>query len=158
MEHSCVSNWISTFSVMVSAITAIWALIKTSKIAKQSDKTAKASLEIAKQSQNTAKQQMQISMFAEFTRRYQEIMLHIRQDGDDKTYYQTLYIDLCSEEFFMHNEGFLPEKVWDVWLEGMKHEVKNNYIGLWQRDKHNYNPEFQRFFDEIVSNNDKNLK
>ena len=106
----------------------------------------------------SSKKQMQISLYAEFTRRYQEIMLHIRQNGDDKEYYQTLYIDLCSEEFFMHNEGFLPEKVWDIWLEGMKHEVKDTYIGLWQRDKNNYNPDFQRFFKEIVSNNDKQIQ
>lgn len=138
------STWISALTCAFTLAVVIVSAISTRRTVKSS--------------QEMAKQQMQISMFAEFTRRYQEIMLHIRQEGNDKLYYQTLYIDLCSEEFFMHNEGFLPEKAWDVWLEGMKHEVKDTYTGLWQRDKHNYNPDFQRFFDEIVSSNDMNSK
>ena len=69
-------------------------------------------------------------MFAEFTRRYQEIMLHIRKNDNDKEYYQTLYIDLCSEEFFMHNAGYLPKGVWKIWMEGMTHEIKDTYIDI----------------------------
>ena len=103
----------------------------------------------------SSKQQMQISMFAEFTRRYQEIMLHIRKNDNDKKHYQTLYIDLCSEEFFMHNAGYLPKGVWRLWKEGMTHEIKDSYLGIWKKDKENYNPDFQVFFDEIVANNDK---
>ena len=102
---------------------------------------------------------MQISMFAECTRRYQEIMLHIRQREQDKLYYQTLYIDLCSEEFFLYKEGFLPKSVWAIWKDGMTHEVKDDmsYKFLWERDKKNYNPQFQDFFNEIITNNSKHI-
>ena len=100
------------------------------------------------------KRQMQISMFAEFTRRYQEIMLHIRK-GEDTKYYQALYIDLCSEEFFIHNAGYLPKGVWKIWREGMTHEINDAYIDIWQDDKNNYNDDFQIFFNDIVANYSK---
>lgn len=109
----------------------------------------------------SSKRQMQISLFAEFTRRYQEIMLHIRKKDGDEKHYKTLYIDLCSEEFFMNNEGYLPKEVWEIWKEGMEHEVKGDYYELWQEHKEDYNPKFQEFFNEIVVNNAKkedNLK
>ena len=103
----------------------------------------------------SSKRQMQISLFAEFTRRYQEIMLHIRKKDEDEKHYKTLYIDLCSEEFFMNNEGCLPKEVWKIWKEGMEHEVKDGYYELWQEHKDDYNPKFQEFFNEIVVNNAK---
>ena len=58
----------------------------------------------------SSKRQMQISLFAEFTRRYQEIMLHIRKKDEDEKHYKTLYIDLCSEEFLCITKGLFQKK------------------------------------------------
>ncbi len=40
-----------------------------------------------------------ILMYAEFTRRYQEIKLRSLKNEIDKFDFQILYLDLCSEEF-----------------------------------------------------------
>ena len=155
MNSNIFSNWISAIAVVVSAVTAIFALIKTSKIAKQSNETAESSLSTAIKSYETAKRHTQVSLFMEFTRRYQEIMFHILRDDNEKGYYQTLYIDLCSEEFFMQDLGYLLDKVWEIWEEGMEHAVKEHYedyYEIWQKHKGDYSPEFQEFFDKIVCN------
>ena len=102
-----------------------------------------------------------ILMYAEYTRRYQEIKLRILKNEIGKNDFQILYLDLCSEEFFMHKKRHLPKGVWEIWEEGMKHEVKGDYFELWQEHKDDYNPKFQEFFNEIVVNNAKeedNLK
>ena len=155
MDCNNLSNWISAIAVVVSAVTAIFALIKTSKIAKQSNETAVSSLLTAKQSLETTKQQTHVSLFMEFTRRYQKIMFNLLKGGDQKKYYQTLYVDLCSEEYYMQNQGYLLDKVWDIWKEGMEHEVKHHYedyYEIWREHKGDYSPGFQEFFDKIICN------
>ena len=147
------SNWISAIAVVVSAGTAIFALIKTSKIAKQSNETAVSSLLTAKQSLETTKQQTQVSLFMEFTRRYQKIMFNLLKGGGEKKYYQTLYIDLCSEEYYMQEQGYLLDKVWEIWEEGIEHEVKHHYedyYEIWREHKGDYSSGFQEFFDKII--------
>lgn len=155
MDFNNFSNWISAIAVVVSAVTAIFALIKTSKIAKQSNETAVSSLLTAKQSLETTKQQTHVSLFMEFTRRYQKIMFNLLKGGDQKKYYQTLYVDLCSEEYYMQDQGYLLDNVWEIWEDGMKHEIKHHYedyYEIWQKHKGDYSPEFQEFFDKIVCN------
>ena len=72
--------------------------------------------------------QLKQSFFAEYTRRYQEIILNfpenINDDGfdydalesgtkDKVLRYMRVYFDLCSEEYHLHCDGSLE---WDVWL------------------------------------------
>ena len=159
MDCNNFSNWISTIAVVVSAGTAICALIKTSKIAKQSNETAKSSLSTAEKSAEksleTTKRQTQVSLFMEFTRRYQKIMFNLLKGGDQKKYYQTLYVDLCSEEYYMQDQGYLLDNVWEIWEDGMKHEIKHHYedyYEIWREHKGDYSLGFQEFFDKIICN------
>lgn len=75
-----------------------------------------------------AMKQSRNDFFAEYTRRYQDIILHMpdevfegtaKVDGATLKYMQ-LYYDLCSEEFHLHENGLVPDDVWDNWKEGME--------------------------------------
>lgn len=66
--------------------------------------------------------------YAEYTRRYQDIILAMpdavfegtaKAEGATLKYMQ-LYFDLCSEEYHLHQNGLVPDNVWDNWKEGWK--------------------------------------
>ena len=64
--------------------------------------------------------------FAEYTKRYQEIIINMPDNvfagtapiNDTTLKYMRLYYDLCSEEFHLYNEGLVPKDVWDNWVGG----------------------------------------
>jgi len=44
-----------------------------------------------------------------------------------------LYFDLCSEEFYLHNQGVIDDHVWNLWVEGMKAAmIKQNFQAAWK--------------------------
>ena len=94
----------------------------------------------------------QLSFFTEYTRRYQEIMLHIYSvKENDKSPYIRLYFDLCSEEFYLHNNGHLPDDIWNMWMEGMRLIVNNqDFITEWKRASQSYDDVFCIFFDREI--------
>lgn len=63
-------------------------------------------------SQELSKKQMQVTVFAECTRRFQEIKLHLKKGEPDKEYYQRLYIDFYDAAFrnFFNNLILKPRK------------------------------------------------
>lgn len=78
--------------------------------------------------------QMQLSSFAEYTKRYQEIILKLPSDyftggfsfdglnagkSEEIRRLTRVYFDLCSEEYFLHQEGYVPDKVWKEWESGI---------------------------------------
>lgn len=134
---------------IVTAVIYAATLITTIVIAFRQNKKAD---EIAmKQSRN--------DFFAEYTRRYQDIILHMpdevfegtaKVDGATLKYMQ-LYYDLCSEEFHLHENGLVPDDVWDNWKEGM--EITTHielYKKSWDRLKGNYTPDFYHFMERDV--------
>ena len=81
------------------------------------------------------KTQLQLNFFAEYTKRYQEIILNfpeninkddflfdnLNDEVKDKTLrYMRAYFDLCSEEYFLKREGHIDKKTWKEWESGMK--------------------------------------
>lgn len=60
-----------------------------------------------KETQKHAKRQYEFQFFAEYTRRYQDIILHMPDNDKDPRWlkYVQLYFDLCSEEYHLHEEG-----------------------------------------------------
>ena len=103
-------------------------------------------------SQELAKKQMQISVFAECTRRFQEIKLHLKKGELDKEYYQRLYIDLCSEEFYLHSKGYITDDVWVIWVKGMNVTVDDDssYSDIWKTDIDFYDDNFRHFFNNLI--------
>jgi hypothetical protein len=79
--------------------------------------------------------QLKVQNFVEYTKRYQEIILHFPENINAKTFKldklpkktrdQTLrlmraYYDLCSEEHYLHAKHYLSEDFWQLWKSGMR--------------------------------------
>lgn len=104
-------------------------------------------------------------MFAEYTRRYQDIVLNMPDcifDGlpimyDKAERYMRLYFDLCSEEFYLWKAGAIPSSVWMLWKEGMVMETRKDiYMMAWEKLREYYNAPFITFFEtEVIELNRK---
>jgi hypothetical protein len=111
----------------------------------------------------TFKQQLKQNFFTDYTKRYQEIMLHLPDkifkndveyddlDCETKCYLRA-YIDLCSEEYYLKETKKIDKKVWENWEEGMKSAFSKTVIKkAWQNfDKSSYK-DFARYVrDELI--------
>jgi len=80
------------------------------------------------------KKQLQLNFFAEYTRRYQGIILNFPETINEKDFsfsdlspkdrshtlrYMRAYFDLCSEEFFLWQSKYIGEKTWREWKSGI---------------------------------------
>ena len=93
-------------------------------------------------------------MFTEYTKRFQEIILHLYSDPQNKSAYHRLYFDLCSEEYYLKSTKQLPNDIWDKWVYGMKLVMKHESLrASWKVESVNYDnqKEFRRFFDNIIN-------
>lgn len=116
--------------------------------------------------QITANRQSKLQMFAEYTRRYQDIFMNMPDDiyngtakVDTRTKrYMRLYFDLCSEEYHLWREKVVPDKVWNLWLEGMQIACNHRiYKNSWDAIKGEYTREFWHYFERNVINHNKEL-
>lgn len=115
--------------------------------------------------QRDAKQR-KLQIFAEYTRRYQDIFMNMPDDiynGTAKIDTRTkrfmrLYFDLCSEEYHLWQDGTVPDNVWQLWLEGMQiacnHQI---YKNSWDAIKGEYSREFWQYFEKNVINYKRTL-
>lgn len=86
-----------------------------------------------------AKRQYQFQFFAEYTKRYQDLILQMPKDIDtssiynkDIDVYMRLYFDLCSEEYYLHSEGVIDNRVWGLWVDGISTAMnKQKYKTAW---------------------------
>ena len=120
------------------------------------------------------KEQLQLTVFTDYTKRYQEIMLNfpesINEDDFDfdeldknnetiikeKTLrYMRAYFDLCSEEYFLHSQGKIGENTWHEWKSGIEYAFsKTAFIKGWgiiSLDT-GYYPDFVKFVKQVMSN------
>jgi len=125
--------------------------------------TLYASMKEIQNANRRAEQQSNRMFFAEYTKRYQEIILAMPDDvfagtaqvNNTTLKYMRLYFDLCSEEYHLYMDGQVPEDVWENWVEGMR--ITTNlqlYRQCWDRLKGQYNTEFWKYFErEVIKNN-----
>ena len=81
------------------------------------------------------RKQLQLNFFAEYTKRYQEIVLNFPESINQKEFdfeklteeernktlrYMRVYFDLCSEEYFLWLSKDISKKVWNEWESGIK--------------------------------------
>lgn len=81
------------------------------------------------------KKQLHLNFFADYTKRYQEIILNFPEginrkdfkisnqpeDVRDKTLrYMRAYFDLCSEEYFLWRKKNIDDETWGEWETGIK--------------------------------------
>ena len=97
--------------------------------------------------------------FAEYTKRYQEIIINMPDNvfagtasiNDTTLKYMRLYFDLCSEEYHLWRQGFVKDKVWELWVEGMQIETDHDiFHNAWDAIKKEYNSDFRNYFEEFV--------
>lgn len=105
----------------------------------------------------SSRRQTQMAFFAEYTKRYQDIMFHIMLDDGNQKQYERLYLDLCSEEYFLHKKNYLPRKVWKMWEDGMKLMAKHQSLETtWRDSSQFYNKKFNEFFGRIIKESKSN--
>ena len=108
--------------------------------------------------------QSRMSLFAEYTRRYQDIMVRMPASvysGQFDTKitevvgFMRLYFDLCSEEYWLNEEKMLPERTWGIWVERMQTTMNQKpFKEAWKYLSGHYDEKFYRFFSkEIVKAN-----
>lgn len=125
-------------------------------------------LKIQNKSLKTQNEQIKHNFFGEYTRRYQEIILHFPEDINEKTFnydklnkeerdrtmrYMRVYFDLCSEEYFLHKKGFLDDDVWKEWKEGMVSAFnKTAFKTAWKKvtEDSDFYKEFKDFINPII--------
>ena len=117
--------------------------------------------------QKQAKRQYEFQFFAEYTKRYQDLMLKMPADLDtssvfniDVDIYMRLYFDLCSEEYYLHAKGVIDDVVWGLWTEGIQMALKkNNYRIAWELLGENYNDtSFRSYMSNLIRKNERYSK
>lgn len=62
-----------------------------------------------------------------------------------------LYFNLCSEEYHLFKKGYVPDDVWDNWIEGMRITVgKPIYTDAWKTNAKDYNEDFRHFMNNQI--------
>lgn len=106
-----------------------------------------------------ANRQSRNDFFAEYTKRYHDIILAMPDEVFEGTAepkgktlkYMQLYFDLCSEEYQLRQKGIIPKDIWDNWVEGMVITANNDlYRKAWNTLKGNYNKGFFLFMEGDV--------
>jgi len=93
------------------------------------------------------KKQLRLNFFAEYTKRYQKIILNFPESVNKKDFninklskvsrdktlrYMRAYFDLCSEEYFLWMHDDLDAETWKEWESGIKYAfTKPAFIQAW---------------------------
>ena len=130
-------------------LVAVGSLILTQRNANRQN------MQLLKQNELMLKQS-RFSLFAEYTRRYQDILLQMprtvysgefKAEDMEAMKYMRLYFDLCSEEYWLKQEDMIPDKTWKIWLEGMQATLnRESFKAAWRCISGDYDREFSRFF------------
>jgi hypothetical protein len=117
------------------------------------------------------RKQLQLSFFAEYTKRYQEIILNLPEsiNQDDFNFdmlseeeknktlrYMRVYFDLCSEEYFLWKSNHIDEKTWKEWESGIKYAFsKTAFLAGWDKISMGtiYYQEFSSFVKSCINKN-----
>lgn len=111
--------------------------------------------------------QLQLQHFADYTKRYQEIVLsfpesineasfELKQHAErDKLMRQMrVYTDLCFEEWFLNQKFGIDKRIWAVWDGGMSTAFsKRAFREAWSEIKKDtrYGADFEQFIDVKAS-------
>ena len=114
------------------------------------------------------KRQLRLNFFADYTKRYQEIILNFpeeinksdfdfsnfKKEENDKTLRDMrAYFDLCSEEYFLSLGKNIDKKTWTEWKSGIEYAFsKKAFQDGWELISLDtiYYTEFTKFVKEIL--------
>jgi hypothetical protein len=150
-----VADWIQTIGILV-AFCGIFIAIYFSR-----------------KQMKTLNNHLKLDFFADYTKRYQEIMLNLPDDISQPDFnfknlkkkerakiyrYMRAYFDLCSEEYELHLSNYIDENIWQNWEQGIKSNLaKKAFIQAWGHVSFNsyYYPDFTRWINNILSKKHK---
>lgn len=147
------SNWVQMGLLIVAILTVIASSYWSAKAIKETQKQAK--------------RQYEFQFFAEYTKRYQDLMLKMPADLDtssvfnrDVDIYMRLYFDLCSEEYYLHTKGVIDDVVWGLWTEGIQTALKKKkYKVAWELLGEYYNDNsFKSYMSNLIRKNERYSK
>jgi hypothetical protein len=113
--------------------------------------------------------QLRLNFFADYTKRYQEIILNFPEEINEPDFdfarltpkarsktlrYMRVYFDLCSEEFDLWNAGYLDSRIWNNWREGIEFTCsKKAFKDAWGIIKLDtkYYPQFGKWIEEMIN-------
>ena len=108
--------------------------------------------------------QLKADFFSEYTRRYQDIIRDMPEglfmkESDlvvDAGVLKSIkmYLDLCSEEWYLHKAGQVKGVVWNSWWDGMRLQMQSHsaYLTAWERFKGDYDNDLREAFEGLVLN------
>jgi len=114
--------------------------------------------------------QSKMHTFLTYTQRYQDILVNLpieiesssfQPSEDSKVNEENLrwlraYFDLCSEEYYLHTENLIDNRVWKLWRGGIKDSLKKPaFLWAWSEVQSNnyYHGKFASFIDGLVNEN-----
>jgi hypothetical protein len=115
--------------------------------------------------------QMWLQTFAEYTRRYNEIVRELpaqarrpssdfslvtldQQERDRVLNAARSYLNLCSEEFYLHTRGRIDNETWSIWRQGMIETLRLPWIQqTWSdlQDEYRYFDDFCTFIRDCIN-------
>lgn len=111
-------------------------------------------------SAKSALAQSQAQRYAEYTHRYQELILKMpttihrgiaKFEDENIRQYMRMYFDWCSEEHYLHDKGIILQDVWDMWQDGMRLNMKKKiYLASWRMLRGEYDESFQYDFEHEI--------
>ncbi|MEM9849807.1 MAG: hypothetical protein AAF847_18095 [Bacteroidota bacterium] len=120
-------------------------------------------------------QQLKLNFFADYTRRYQEIMLHLPMNIYEDTFsfetmeaadresclkYIRAYFNLCSEEYDLWRSGNIEQRIWERWEEGIRATIATKaFYSAWHIAHLStyYYPEFVDLIENMIKERDQSL-
>jgi hypothetical protein len=114
------------------------------------------------------KVQMQLSLYADYTKRYQEIILNLPENInkadykldtlDEEVYNKTMrymraYFDLCNEEYELAHKKHIEDDSWAIWRSGIEYAfTKTAFKQAWLKVQTDtkYSSSFTTWISKIV--------
>ena len=105
------------------------------------------------------KQQLKFSLFEKYTARYSQIMQSMPEEffkedisvltkdkRDAINHCIRLYLDLCSEEYYLHEQKRVDHDVWCEWEGGIRAAFDNPLVSLfWNKNYDTYHYAYENF-------------
>lgn len=111
--------------------------------------------------------QLMIQQFSDYTKRYQEIILHFPENINEPEFmlassherastmrYMRAYFDLCFEEWYLNQRKLIDKDIWKTWRAGMSAALsKSAFRQAWDEVKKDtdFGREFVGFVENVRS-------
>lgn len=148
------SDWIALFSALATFLSTIVAFVALWK------QLQKVNQQLALQNQ-----QLQLQQFADYTKRYQDIVFRFPEEINQPDFqlvghpeYRAImrcmrsYFDLSFEEWQLHQREFLDKQTWQVWRGGIKTALsKTAFREAWKIIKQDteFGSDFESFLADL---------